>query len=233
MISAQSQTPEGQAAFAELYQLYWYPLYAFARRRGHSPEDTQDLTQSFFLHLLEHGALAHVDRLKGKFRSFLLASFQNYLSVDARRGRRIKRGGNCEFIPLDLESAETRYRFEPVDYLTAETIFDARCAMVLLDQAMASLRQEYAAQGKASTFDTLMVFLGSNDSDSRLSYEEAANMLGVGVAGVRTLIHRLRKQYTRLLRAEVARTVSEPVEVQEEIHALCDALIAAEGRLGP
>jgi RNA polymerase sigma factor (sigma-70 family) len=233
MISAQSQTREGRVAFAELYQLYWYPLYTFARRGGHSPEDAQDLAQSFFLHLLEHRALTHVDRLKGKFRSFLLASFQNYLSVDARRGRRVKRGGNCEIIPLDLESAESRYRFEPVDYLTAETIFDARCAMTLLDQAMTLLRHEYAVRGKASTFETLMVFLGSSDSNSKLSYEEAAKVLGVGLGAVRTLIHRLRKQYTRLLREEVARTVSEPVEVQEEIHALCDALIAAEGRLGP
>ena len=103
--------------------------------------------------------------------------------------------------------------------------------MTLLDRAMTLLRHEYAAHGKASTFETLMVFLGSSDSNSTLSYEEAANVLGVGA--VRTLIHRLRKHYTRLLREEVARTVSEPVEVQEEIHALCDALIAAEGRLGP
>jgi len=126
MISAQSQAREGRAAFAELYELYRYPLYAFARRGGHSPEDAQDLTQGFFLHLLEHRALAHVDRLKGKFRSFLLASFQNYLSVDARRDRSLKRGGDYEFVSLNLESAESRYRLEPVDYLTAETIFDAR-----------------------------------------------------------------------------------------------------------
>ena len=105
--------------------------------------------------------------------------------------------------------------------------------MTLLDQAMTLLRHEYVVHGKESTFGTLMVFLGSSDSNSTLSYEEAANVLGVGVGAVRTLIHRLRKQYTRLLREEVARTVSEPVEVQEEIHALCDALIAAEGRLGP
>jgi RNA polymerase sigma factor (sigma-70 family) len=233
MISAQSQTREGRAAFAELYQLYWYPLYAYARRGGHSPENAQDLTQGFFLHLLERRALTHVDRLKGKFRSFLLASFQNYLSVEARRDRRLKRGGDYEFVSLDLESAESRYRLEPVDYLTAETIFDARWAMTLLDRAMTLLRHEYAAHGKASTFETLMVFLGSSDSNSTLSYEEAANVLGVGVGAVRTLIHRLRKQYTCLLREEVARTVSEPIDVQGEIHALCDALIAAEGRLGP
>ena len=233
MISAQSQAREGRAAFAELYQLYRYPLYAFARRAGHSPEDAQDLTQGFFLHLLEHRALTHVDRLKGKFRSFLLASFQNYLSVEARRDRRLKRGGDYEFVSLDLESAESRYRLEPVDYLTAETIFDARWAMTLLDRAMTLLRHEYAAHGKASTFETLMVFLGRSDSNSTLSYEEAANVLGVGMGAVRTLIHRLRKQYTYLLREEVARTVSEPIDIPGEIHALCDALIAAEGRLGP
>src|SRR6202790_4501067 len=140
LVSAQNQSQAGQTALAELCQIYWYPLYAFARRRGHSPDDSQDLTQGFFLHLLDHRALTHVDRLKGKFRSFLLASFQNYLSVDARRGRRVKRGGNCEFVPLDLESAASGYGLEPVDYLTAETIFDARCAMTLLDQAMILLR---------------------------------------------------------------------------------------------
>src|ERR1700730_5175157 len=155
MVSAQNQSQAGPAALAELCHIYWYPLYTFARRHGHSPDDSQDLTQGFFLHLLEHRALTHVDRLKGKFRSFLLASFQNYLSVDARRDRRLKRGGDYEFVSLDLESAESRYRLEPVDYLTAETIFDARWAMTLLDRAMTLLRHEYAAHGKASTFETL------------------------------------------------------------------------------
>src|SRR6201984_3876316 len=122
MQAAQSQVQGGPAALAELCRLYWYPLYVFARHRGHSPDDSQDLTQGFFLHLLEHRALTHVDRLKGKFRSFLLASFQNYLSVEARRDRRLKRGGDYEFVSLALESAESRYRLEPVDYLTAEAI---------------------------------------------------------------------------------------------------------------
>src|ERR1700755_3697906 len=115
MISAQSQAREGRAAFAELYQLYRYPLYAFARRGGHSPEDAQDLTQGFFLHLLEHRALTRVDRLKGKFRSFLLASFQNYLSVEERAAHCLKRGGQQRFVHLDAESAEKRYRLEPAD----------------------------------------------------------------------------------------------------------------------
>src|SRR6516165_5041853 len=106
MTAAQNRVEGGQAALAELCRLYWYPLYVFARRRGYSPHDAQDATQGFFLHLLEHRALTRVDRLKGKFRSFLLASFRNYLSIEVHRACCIKRGGKCEFVSLDLESAE-------------------------------------------------------------------------------------------------------------------------------
>ena len=116
MASAHDQSQAGRAALAALCQTYWYPLYAFARRCGHSPPDAQDLTQGFFLHVLEHRALSQVDRLKGKFRSFLQACFQNYLSVQARRAHRLKRGGNCQFVSLDLETAENRYRLELADY---------------------------------------------------------------------------------------------------------------------
>ena len=108
----------GQSALAELCRLYWYPLYIFARRRGYSPEDAQDLTQGFFLHLLEHRALTRVNRLKGKFRSFLLASFQNHLSDAVGRARCLKRGGDKEFVQLDVEDTEERYRREPIEFLT-------------------------------------------------------------------------------------------------------------------
>src|SRR6202022_706725 len=190
MISAQSQAREGRAAFAELYQLYWYPLYAYARRGGHSPEDAQDLTQGFFLHLLEHRALAHVDRLKGKFRSFLLASFQNFLSIEAHRARSLKRGGNYEFVTLDLERAESRYLLEPADALTAEKIFDARWAMTLVGRAMTLLGEEYAAQGTASTFESLRAFLDLSNSIAPPTYEQAAEALRISVGSVKTLIHR-------------------------------------------
>jgi DNA-directed RNA polymerase specialized sigma24 family protein len=130
--AAQSQTQSGQAAFAELCKLYWYPLYFFARRRGHSPHDAQDLTQGFFLHLLKNRAFTRVDRLKGKFRSFLLASFQNDLSTDAHRARSVKRGGNCEFVCVDFESAESCYQLEPANDLTGQKMFDARWALTLL-----------------------------------------------------------------------------------------------------
>jgi RNA polymerase sigma factor (sigma-70 family) len=233
MRAAQSQAQGGQSALAELCRLYWYPLYIFARRRGHSPDDAQDLTQGFFLHLLEHRALTRVDRLKGKFRSFLLASFQNHLSDAVDRARRLKRGGDKKFVQLDAEDAEERYRREPVEFLTAEKIFDARWAMTVLGEALKQLRQEYATAGKTSTFEALKVFLDPNNSIAPPSYDEVANRLKVSTGGVKTLIHRLRKRYTALLREEVGRTVSNPAEIDEEIHALCDALVASEGRLGP
>ena len=229
--AAQSQAEGARAALAELCQLYWYSLYSFARLRGRPPHDAQDLTQGFFLHLVKYRALTHVDQLKGKFRSFLVASFQNHLSVEAHRARSLKRGGKCEFVSLDLESAENRYRFEPADHLTPEKIFDARWAVILLGRAMALLGDEYAAQGKSSTFETLKVYLRIGDAKSSPPYEEAAKVLGVGVGAVKTLIHRLRKQYSVKLRQEVGRTVSHPAEIDGEIHALCDVVIAAEGRI--
>jgi RNA polymerase sigma-70 factor (ECF subfamily) len=232
LASAHEQSRVGQAALADLCQIYWYPLYSFARRRGHSPHDAQDLTQGFFLHLLEHRALSQVDRLKGKFR-FLLACFQNYLSVEAQRGRALKRGGQCQLVPLDLESAEDRYRLEPADQLTAEKIFEARWALTLLDHAMVLLRQEYVGRGKELVFNTLKGYVGIGESRLEASYDEAAKTLSMGVGTVKTLIHRLRKRYFALVREEIARTVSDPAEIEGEIRALCDALIAAEGRLRP
>src|SRR5690349_21439943 len=113
MACAHDQSKAGQAALAALCNTYWYPLYAFARRRGHSPADAQALTQGFLLHVLDNRALSQVDQLKGKFRSFMLACFQNYLSVEAQRAHRLKRGGRCQFVSLDLETAENRYRLEP------------------------------------------------------------------------------------------------------------------------
>jgi RNA polymerase sigma factor (sigma-70 family) len=233
MVSAQSQAADGKAALSELCRIYWYPLYSFVRRRGYSPHDAQDLTQGFFLHLLEHRALTQVDRLKGKFRSFLLASLQNYLSNEAQRARSLKRGKEYEFVSLDWSTAQERYRLEPADYLTAEKIFDARWAMTLLSNVMLELERAYATEGKAATFHALEIFLRFGDSRPSPSYEQLSETLGVSVAGVKTLVHRLRKRYSALLRAEVARTVSNPEEIDNEIHALCDALIAAEGRMNP
>jgi RNA polymerase sigma-70 factor (ECF subfamily) len=233
MASAQDQSPSGRAALADLCQIYWYPLYAFARRRGYSPHDAQDLTQGFFLDILEHRALSRVDRLKGKFRSFLLACFQNYLSHEIERAHRLKRGGQCEVVSLDLETAEDRYRYEPADYLTAEKIFEARWAFTLLEHAKTVLREEYVARGKESVFDILRAFVQITETNPEGSYEKAAKALGVGLGTVKTFIHRLRKRYYAVVREEVARTVSDPAEIEGEIRALREALIAAEGRLKP
>jgi RNA polymerase sigma-70 factor (ECF subfamily) len=233
MRAAQSHAQGGPSALAELCRLYWYPLYIFARRRGYSPEDAQDLTQGFFLHLLERRALTHVDRLKGKFRSFLLASFQNHFSDAVDRARCLKRGGDKVFVQLNVEDAEERYRREPIEFLTAEKIFDARWAMTVLAEALKKLRQEYATAGKTRTFEAIKVFLDPTSRIAPPSYEAVASRLELSIGGVKTLIHRLRKRYTALLREEVSRTVSDPAEIDEEIHALCDALVASEGRLGP
>src|ERR1700756_2079869 len=232
MRAVQSQAQGGQSALAELCRLYWYPLYVFTRLSGHSPNDARDLTQGFFLHLLEHPALTGVARFKGKFRCFLLAPLQNYLSDELDRARCLKRGGNEEFVHLDAEDAEERYRLEPVEFLTAEKIFDARWAMTVLGEAMSRLRQEYATEEKASTFETLKIFLDPINSIAPPSYKEVAHRLQVSLSGVKTVIDRLRKQYTALLREEVGRTVCDPAEIDEEIHALCKALVASEGRLG-
>jgi RNA polymerase sigma factor (sigma-70 family) len=233
LLSAQSQMPGSQSALADLCRLYWYPLYAFVRRRGYTAEDAQDLTQGFFLSLLERRSLRQVHPERGKFRSFLLASIKNYLSDAFQREKSIKRGGQIEFVALDLAGAEERYDKDEATVLTAEKIFDARWAMSLLGHAIERLRQEYVSQGKNAVIEVLNPFLDPTNCKKLPSYEEAAAQLHVSLKGVKTLIHRTRKRYSDILREEVARTVTDPEEVDEEIHSLCEALIAAEGRLGP
>jgi RNA polymerase sigma factor (sigma-70 family) len=233
LLSAQSQAPGFQAALGELYRIYWYPLYAYVRRRGHAAEEVRDLTQGFFLHLLEHKTLARADQLKGKFRSFLLGSLQNYLSTEADRARCLKRGGGIEFVALDIQDAEDRYKLEPVDAVTPEKVFAARWAMALLGEAMNRLRQEYAIGHNAVTFETLKAFLDFGNGKEPPTYEQAAATLQVSVGAVKTLIHRLRKRYTTWMREEIGRTVSTPAEIDTEIHELCEALIVAEGWILP
>jgi DNA-directed RNA polymerase specialized sigma24 family protein len=233
LLSAQSQVPGCQGALAELYGVYWYPLYAYIRRRGHTPEEAQDLTQGFFLHLLEHKTLARADPVKGKFRSFLLGSLQNYLLMETERAHCLKRGGAVEFVRLDIQDAEEHYRREPVDALTPEKVFAARWALALLGEAMNRLRQEYAGRQETATVETLKAFLDLANSKDVPSYEQAAASLRVSVGAVKSLIYRLRKQYAALVRDEIDRTVSDPAEIGAEIHELCEALMVAEGWLVP
>jgi RNA polymerase sigma factor (sigma-70 family) len=229
LVSAQNHAPGYKEALADLCKLYWYPLYAFIRHRGYSSEDAQDLVQGFFLHLIEYKTLSRVDRSKGKFRSFLLASLQNFLSNEADRARCLKRGGKAEFVYLDVEEAEDRYGLEPVEELTPEKIFDARWAMALLGEAMHRLGGEYIAQGKESTFQALRAFLDPINTKRLPTYEEVAAQLEVSVGSLKMQIHRLRKQYAATIREEISRTVSDSADLDTETHELCEALIAAEG----
>jgi RNA polymerase sigma factor (sigma-70 family) len=230
--AVQSRAPSGPQALAELCERYWRPLYAFARRRGHDPEDSQDFVQGFFEHLIGSRGLGSVDRAKGKFRSFLLASFQNFMAAENRRARAEKRGGCAEVIRMDWKDAESRLGFEPEDQLTPETLYDAQWALLLLRHATERLEQEQAATGKAETFQTLKCFLGDDGGGrAELTYEQAAHALALGVPAITTLIHRLRGRHAQLVREEVERTVLDPSEVKAELHGLCEALVRAEGRV--
>jgi RNA polymerase sigma factor (sigma-70 family) len=231
LLSAESQLPGSQSALADLCRLYWYPLYAFVRRRGYSAQDAEDLTQGFFLSLLERKSLRKADPEKGKFRSFLLASLKNYLIDAFDRTNSIKRGGHIEFVGLDLESGEERYLGETAGALNAESAFDARWAITLLTYVMGRLREEYVGQGKVALFNTLQAFLDPANNQELPTYEDVAKKLQMSLGGAKTLIHRFRKRHSEILREEVSRTVSDPATVDEEIHALCEALIASDGLL--
>jgi RNA polymerase sigma factor (sigma-70 family) len=232
LLSAQTQVSGSKEALAELCKLYWYPLYGHIRRYGFSAHDAQDLTQGFFLDLLEHKALARADQQKGKFRSFLLASLKNFLSNEAQKARCLKRGGQVQFVSLDLDDAEDRYgKEEPAESLTPDKVFDARWAFALLSEAKRRLRQEYVDTGKTAIFEALKGFVDPVTATALPSYEEVAERLNVSVAGVKTLIHRLRKRNTAIVREEIMRTVSDPSDVEAESRQLCAALIAAEGRI--
>ena len=232
-LSAQIQTPGSEEAREQLCRLYWYPLYAYIRKRGYTVNDAKDLTQGFFLFLFDHKTLQRATPARGKFRSFLLASLKNYLSASYHRKNAIKRGGRVDFVSIDFDNAENRYFSEPADSLTPEKIFDARWAMTLLMQATQQLRDEYSAQGKGSLFEMLKPFLDLSGTAEVPRYEAVAGKLKVGVGGVKTLIYRFRKRYSEMLRAAVAQTVTDPNEIDGEIRSLCEALVASEGRLRP
>ena len=229
--AAQSHAQGGPEAPARLCERYWPSLYAFARYGGNSPEDAQDLVQGFFEHLIESRALGTIDQAKGRFRSFLLASFQNFVAMEQRHARAEKRGGRAELVRIDWENAEERAGLEPEDRLTPETLYDARCALELLKRATLRLEREQAARGNAQIFATLRLFLGDEGTRAELSYEAAAQALNAGLPAVKTMIHRLRRRHAQLLREEVAQTVLDPNDVAAEVHALCEALVEAEGRV--
>ena len=223
--SALTNVPEAENALAKLCETYWPPIYSFIRRRGYSPADAQDLTQSFFAFFLRTKAYARVDRLHGKFRSFLLASVKHFLSDNWDRGRAVKRGGNFEFVLLDQQTAEAFYDAPSAGDSTAESLFDVRWAKALTSGALNSLRQELHSEGKSEIFEQLKSFLIGGSAI--LSYDEASTRTGLPAATVKTDVHRLRLRYREIVRREVARTVSAPHEIDEELRYLYTILAEA------
>jgi len=223
VLDAQQTDPQrARAALENLCGRYWYPLYAFIRRRGHDPHDAEDLTQSFFAHLLAHDALNTVDRTRGLFRTFLLSSLVNFLNDQHDRKQALKRGGGRQIISWDALTAEELYQHEPAGMLTPEKLFERRWALTLIQQVLGRLRQEYQSGGKAELFGQLEACLTGGVGPG--FYEEAGKRLGMTEGAVRVALHRLRRRLGELLRSEIAHTVSTPSQVDEEIRYLFAAM---------
>jgi RNA polymerase sigma-70 factor (ECF subfamily) len=218
LAAAHRGSPRAEEAVATLCQTYWYPLYAFIRRRGHGPEEAEDLTQEFFARLLDKNYLAGIQVEGGKFRSYLLTLVKHFLANERERERAQKRGGGRACVRLESESGERRYRAEPVETETPESLFERHWALTLLDQVMAKLQCEYAQGGKADLFARLRPCLSG--AERLLPYAELGAILGVSEGAVKVAVHRLRKRYGELLRAEIADTVGSPAEIDEEIRHL-------------
>jgi len=209
-------------ALAKLCATYWYPLYAFVRRQGFGPEDAEDFTQGFFAHLLEHEALANVDRAKGKFRSFLLASLRHFLADERDRARAQKRGGGRAPVPLDVATAEKRFALEAADPTSPDKIFERNWALALMEQVLDRLRAEQVVADKRAQFDLLRDCLMGDPEAPR--YADLAVRLGLSEDAVKMAMSRLRRRYRQLLRQEIAHTVSTPEEIEEEIQHLFAAV---------
>jgi RNA polymerase sigma-70 factor (ECF subfamily) len=209
-------------ALQVLCRTYWYPLYAYVRRRGFQPAAAQDHTQAFFTHLLEGERIQSADPDRGRFRSFLLKSLQNFLSSERRRERAEKRGGGRPLLPLDFEQGEERYLKEPADTDTPERLFERRWALTLLETTLARLHDEYGESGKGALFAALQPHL-HGDSD-RMPLAELAVSLGTSPEAIKVAAHRLRRRYRDLLRQEISETVDSPEEVDDELRRLMNAL---------
>jgi len=224
LAAGQTTSPQAGRALEELCRTYWYPLYAYVRRRGYDVHEAEDLTQEFFARLLIKNYLADVDREQGKFRSFLLASLKHFLANEWDRRRTAKRGGGQPVLSLDVQTAETRYKSEPTDDLTAEKLLERRWAVALLETVLDRLQAEFAAEGKSQQFDQLKVFL--TEGKGSTSYASIGAKLGTTEGAVKVAVHRMRRRYRELLREEISHTVATPAEIDEEIRHL----FAAFGR---
>jgi DNA-directed RNA polymerase specialized sigma24 family protein len=222
LAAGQGVSRESRGALEALCQAYWFPVYAYVRRHAFAAEDAQDLTQGFFAHLLDKDAIgkAHPDR--GRFLAFLLTALQNFLANERDKARAEKRGGGKGALSLDFDSGESRYQIEPSHELTPEKLFERRWVLTLLDQVLESLRKELADEGKEPQFEQLKQgIVGEMTSEG---YEQAAAALGITVAAAKQAAYRLRKRYRELFRLEVARTVAEDAEVDDEIGRLLGIL---------
>jgi RNA polymerase sigma-70 factor (ECF subfamily) len=217
-----SESEQSRSAMSCLLETYWYPLYAFARRKGHGPEEAFDLTQDFLLGLLDRKFLGDADPQKGRFRTFLLTAFERFL-VDAwRRGNSEKRGGGRIFLSLSSLDAEERYRIEPVDRLTPEQIYERRWAMTLLEVAMTRLEEETVAAGREDMFTAVKPILVGAEASG--PYAELGARLGMKEGALKTAVYRLRQRFGALLRAEIADTISDPRDVDDELRHLFQLL---------
>jgi RNA polymerase sigma factor (sigma-70 family) len=215
-------SPQSAAALEALCRTYWYPLYAYVRRQGHSPPDAQDLTQEFFARLLQKDYLKAAAREKGRFRTFLIVALKRFLANEWDRLRAQKRGGGQPLLSLDTELAEQRYRVEPAEGASADRIYERRWALTLLDRTMTRLREEFAAASRAGEFDRLKACLTADRGE--ISYAEIAAALGMSDGAARVAVHRLRKRFREVFREEIAHTVSTPEEIEEEVRYLIGVL---------
>lgn len=215
LLAGENNSTQAVEALEKLCRTYWYPLYAFVRREGHSPEEAADLTQELFSRLLADNSFARVSRSKGKFRSFLLAAMKHLLANEWHRSQTQKRGGGAVHFSLDAFAAEDRYQLDPPDASTAETIFDQRWAEALVDSVTSRLQAEFTTADMAGRFEALKVFLLVDEEPA--SYAQTAQKLGLTESAVKSAIHRMRQRYGELLRTEIANTVTNPLEMEEEL----------------
>jgi RNA polymerase sigma factor (sigma-70 family) len=216
--AGQKASPESAAALESLCRLYWYPLYAYARRRLPNAEDAQDLTQAFFAQLLDKGYLRQADPQRGRFRSFLLTAFKHFIANEQERADAQKRGGGRKLIGLDFDNGEQRFHQEPSHDATPEALFERGWALTLLEKSLHRLREELTGAGKEPLFESLKGML-TTDQTAR-PYSEIAADLGMSVEALKVAVHRLRRRYGELVRDEIAQTVSTTEEIEDELRNL-------------
>lgn len=222
LAAGQRGSEAAEQALARLCTLYWYPVFAFVRRRGYSTDDAQDLTQGFFARLIEKGDLGHADRSRGRFRSFLLTACQHFLANERDRARAQKRGGRQVPLSIDIATVEGRYERAVGHGETPERLYDRQWCLTLLDGVLETVRAHYATGGKAAVFERLKEFLTAEPDAGR--HAEAARSLGMSAGAVKVAVHRLRRRYRDELRRRVADTVRSDEEVEDEIRYLLKTL---------